>query len=75
MNYSFIPQKVTKTINIYDGTCTYCLSERTFPVINMLDCKLFSCMNCHKQFTSTKIKETKTYTTEKPGFRSITNTY
>ncbi len=75
MNYSFIPQKVTKTYNIYDGTCIYCLSKNTYPIFNMIGCSSFTCTNCHKSFESTKIIETKTYTTEEPGFRSITNRY
>ncbi len=60
LNYSFIPQKVTK--NIYDGTCIHCSSKNTYPIYNMLHCDFFNCNNCNKQFKSTKVIETRTYT-------------
>ncbi len=67
MNYSFIPQtqKIIVTKNIYDGTCLYCSSESTYRVMNIIDCSIFHCMSCNKDFKSTQIKELLKYETEK----------
>lgn len=64
MNYSYIPQKVTKYYFIYDKTCPHCFNQNAVQVFNMIDCKLFYCDVCRRQFESTRILERRSYISE-----------